>query len=338
MTMPRALTREAIVARVDPELRAALAGTLTAYLPDGHLDVATVRAVDDRLSVDVASAAAPTEVGRLRVHRPQRTASPVVIPGSPATPSGDADLGPCVLWIHGGGMFLGSARTEDASCADLAERLGVSVVAVDYRLAPEHPHPMPLLDCYAALEWCAARSQRVVVAGASAGGGLAAALCLLARDRGGPAIAAAHLYHPMLDDRHATASARELADTVVWNRRLADVAWAAYLGGAPADGLAAPARATDLSGLPPTYVDAAELDLFRDEDADYAARLRAAGVAVEFHLVPGAVHAFDVIAPDAAVSRATRERRLMALATSLTGGICEQSRKSRDVRSTEGNE
>jgi acetyl esterase/lipase len=216
-------------------------------------------------------------------------------------------------------MFLGSARTEDPYCVELAARLGVSVVAVDYRLAPEHPYPTPLLDCYAALRWCAERAERVVVAGASAGGGLAAALCLLARDRGGPAIAAAHLYYPMLDDRHATASARELADTVVWNRRLADLAWAAYLGGRPADGLAAPARATDLSGLPPTYVDTAELDLFRDEDADYADRLHAAGVPVQFHLVPGAVHGFDLIAPDAAISRATQERRLAALATSMTG-------------------
>jgi acetyl esterase/lipase len=288
--------------RIDPELVAGLADTLPAHLPDGPLDVAMVRAIDDRLRVDVAPEVPPRVVWldrgdgsrlALRVHGPLHA-------------------GACLLWIHGGGMFLGSAHTEDAFCARLAERLGVPVVAVDYRLAPEHPHPAPLQDCYAALAWCAERSGRVVVAGGSAGGGLAAALCLLARDEGGPPIAAAHLYYPMLDDRHGTHP-----DAPVWNRRLDELAWSAYLGGRPADALAAPARATDLRGLPPTYLDTGELDLFRDEDTDFAARLADAGVDVRFELVPGAVHAFELIAPDAAVSRATRERRLRALAQDL---------------------
>ncbi|MEV4511067.1 alpha/beta hydrolase fold domain-containing protein [Dactylosporangium sp. NPDC049525] len=289
--------------KIDPELVPGLANTLTAHLPDGILDVATVRAIDDQLRVETAPAEPPRVVAldgglELRVHGPLH---------------GDA----CLLWIHGGGMFLGSARTEDAFCADLADRLGVPVVAVDYRLAPEHPHPAPLHDCLAALHWCAGRSARVVVAGGSAGGGLAAALCLLARDEGGPPIAAAHLYYPMLDDRRDTPSA--LTDPPVWNRRLADLAWASYLGGRPADALAAPARATDLRGLPPTYLDVGDLDLFRDEDAAYAARLADAGVPVRFEVVPGAVHAFELIAPDAAISRATRERRLLALTHDLNG-------------------
>jgi acetyl esterase/lipase len=298
-----ALSRAAIEARVDPELRPALAGTLTAHLPEGPLDVASVRALDDTLRVDVVPAVPPriADAG-----------------GVPVRVHGPDDGGPCLLWIHGGGMFLGSAATEDARCADWSAELGVTVVAVDYRLAPEHPYPAPLEDCFTALAWCAGRSTRVVVAGASAGGGLAAGLCLLARDRGGPAIAAAHLYYPMLDDRHQTPSARELADTVVWNRRLAHLAWASYLDGRPADGLAAPARAADLSGLPPTTVDTAELDLFRDEDAEYARRLHAAGVDTRFDLVPAAVHGFDLIAPHAAVSRAATLRRLAALRTTLT--------------------
>jgi acetyl esterase/lipase len=226
----------------------------------------------------------------------------------------------CVLWLHGGGMFLGSAEADDAFCCDLAAALGTGVVAADYRLAPEYRHPAPLADAVAALAWCAGRYGRVVVAGGSAGGGLAAALCLRTRDEGGPPIAAAHLYYPMLDDRHATASARELADVPVWNRRLADLAWSAYLAGRPADPLAAPARAVDLRGLPPTYLETGELDLFRDEDADYAARLAAAGVEVRFEVVPGAVHAFERIAPDAPVSRSAVERRLRALARDIGPG------------------
>ncbi|WP_433204776.1 alpha/beta hydrolase [Dactylosporangium sp. CS-047395] len=269
---------------------------LTDALPDGPLSVAAVRAVDDGLRVLVAPAKAPRVAGNLRVHG-----------------SGEA----CVLWIHGGGMFLGAAEYEDAFCCDLADQLGAAVVAVDYRLAPEHPHPAPLEDCRAALEWCAERYQRVVVAGRSAGGGLAAALCLLNRDRHGPAIAAAHLWYPMLDDRHQTPSATELADAPVWNRRLSELAWAAYLGGEPADEYAAPARATELAGLPPTYLDCGDRDLFRDETADYARRLEAQGVPTRRFEIAGGVHAFDLFDPGAAISVETGRRRLEALRRSL---------------------
>ncbi|WP_433363605.1 alpha/beta hydrolase [Actinoplanes sp. CA-142083] len=280
---------------------------LTAHLPDGPLDVATVRGIDDRLRAlnpPPAGLAPPEVADNLRVH-------------------GDGDG--CVLWIHGGGMFLGAAEYDDAFCSHLAFALGAAVVAVDYRLAPEHPHPAPLHDCRDALAWCAAHYERVVVAGASAGGGLAAALCLLTRDENeplaqdenGPPIRAAHLYYPMLDDRRETASSRENADAPMWNGRLADVAWAAYLGGRPADGYAAPARTADLRGLPPTYVDTGERDMFRDEDADFARRLGAAGVPTLFELVPGAVHAFELLDPEAGISRAARKRRLEALRHSL---------------------
>jgi acetyl esterase/lipase len=214
-------------------------------------------------------------------------------------------------------MFLGSARFDDAFARELSETLGVSVASVDYRLAPEHPHPEPLEDCYAALEWVADRYDPVVVAGGSAGGGLAAALALLARDRSGPAIAGVQLFYPMLDDRGETASAKELADTAVWNRRLHDLAWSAYLGGTSANQYAAPARASDLSGLPPHYLDVGDLDLFLDEDVAYAGALGAAGVVVELYVESGAVHAFERVNPDAAVSRRAIARRLRWLATRL---------------------
>jgi acetyl esterase/lipase len=299
----------AIRDRMDPETRGGLAGTLAENLPDGPIDVALVRALDDRLRVDVE----PSEPPRLEsVARPDGSTLSLRVHGPDL--DGDAAV---LLWIHGGGMFLGSAATEDAFCAEVARRVGVTVVAVDYRLAPEFPHPAPLEDCRAALDWCAARSSRVVVAGASAGGGLAAGLCLAARDAGGPEIAAVHLYYPMLDDRHETTSAIELADTAVWNRRLADIAWPAYLGGAPADEYAAPARAADLHGFPPTYLEVGDLDLFRDEDALFAGRLKAARVQVEFVLVPAAVHAYELIAPDAAISRAAIRRRDVAMARAL---------------------
>ena len=307
-------------ARMDPETRGGLSTTLAENLPDGPIDVALVRALDDRLRIDVE----PSDPPRVEsVARPDGSALALRVHGPAergvAVEGGGGVEGAVVLWIHGGGMFLGSAATEDAFCADLAARLGVAVVAVDYRLAPEHPHPAPLDDCRAALDWCAGRYSRLIVAGASAGGGLAAALCLATRDPAGPTIAGAHLLYPMLDDRHGTASAGELADTAVWNRRLADLAWRAYLGGGTADAFAAPSRATDLTGFPPTYLEVGELDLFRDEDARFAERLADAGVPVRFELVPAAVHAFELIAPDAAISRAAVERRDAALARALAG-------------------
>jgi acetyl esterase/lipase len=297
-----------VLDRIDPELRAGLRGSLAAELPDGPLEIGLVRELDARLASwtrldDVQVEHAARDDGsllELRVH-----------PGG----LGDA----AILWLHGGGMFLGAAWTDDVFCRDLARAAEATVVAVDYRLAPEHPHPAALEDAMLGLAWAARRHARVVVAGASAGGGLAAGLALRARDAGGPTITAQHLYYPMLDDRGETASSVELAETAMWNRRLNEVGWTAYLGGAPADRYAAPARAEDLAGLPPAYLDTGELDLFRDEDADYAVRLARAGVPVEFHLERGAVHAFEVVAPDAAISRAARARRIAALRRDLRG-------------------
>lgn len=239
-------------------------------------------------------------------------------------PQGEDDPRPGLYWIHGGGMVIGAPEMDDAMLVELVERLGLVAVSVDYRLAPEHPYPAPVEDCYAGLAWTGANAAelgidpaRLAVGGASAGGGLAAATVLLARDRGGPAIVFQLLVCPMLDDRDSTPSSRAFADAVVWDRSANLFGWTALLGDrVGADDVppyAAPARATDLSGLPPAFVDVGELELFRDECADYALRLAQAGVSTEFHLYPGAFHGFDIMVPGAALSARAKETRVAAL-------------------------
>lgn len=220
---------------------------------------------------------------------------------------------PCMYWIHGGGYIGGSALTVDARLNRWVEDLDCVAVAVDYRLAPEHPYPIPLEDCYTGLSWVVTNAERlgidpgrVVVAGSSAGAGLAAALALLARDRGGPPVAGQVLIYPMLDDRQITPSSQFLG-TAVWGRPANRLGWRAYLGPdagqTDVPGYAAPARAADLAGLPPAFVAIGGADLFRDESIAYAARLLEAGVPAELHVYAGAPHGFEVIAPAADVSR-----------------------------------
>ena len=204
--------------------------------------------------------------------------------------------------VHGGGFILGSAVGSRARNLQLARELGVVVASVDYRLAPEHPFPAGLEDCYAGLTWLAAHADelgvdpaRIAIHGISAGGGLCAALALLARDRGGPAIAFQYLGVPEVDDRLDTPSMQAFVDTPIWNRPNAVVSWESYLGpGVPGTAAvspyAAPARATDLSGLPPAYVSAMQFDPLRDEGLAYALALLAAGGTVELHLFPGTFH------------------------------------------------
>ncbi|MEV4568427.1 alpha/beta hydrolase [Nonomuraea sp. NPDC049419] len=231
---------------------------------------------------------------------------------------------PALYWIHGGGMIIGKPEMDDEMIVRYVERLGLVAVSVDYRLAPEHPHPAPVEDCYAGLAWTAKNAAelgidpaRLAVGGASAGGGLAAATVLLARDRGGPDVAFQLLICPMLDDRNVTPSSHAFADAVVWPRSANLYGWKALLGDLAGTGdvspYAAPARATDLSGLPPAFVDVGELEVFRDECVDYAQRLAQAGVSTEFHLFPGAFHGFDMMLPDAELSRRARAAREAAL-------------------------
>ena len=190
------------------------------------------------------------------------------------------------------------------------------VVSVEYRLAPEHPHPAPVQDCYSALKWMAQNADelafdldRLAVVGGSAGGGLTIATTMMARDMGFPRICFQMPLYPMIDDRNETPSSYEIMDVGIWDREGNIEAWEWYLGGNPADDYAAPARAENLAGLPPTFIDVGELDLFRDEDIQFAARLIQAGVPTELHVYPGAYHASEVFAPEAALSKSILARR-----------------------------
>lgn len=243
----------------------------------------------------------------------------------PASLPADA---PALYWIHGGGMVLGNVEMNDPYCANVAGRLNVLVASVEYRLAPEHPFPAPLEDCYAGLRWLASGAAvlgvdagRIAIGGGSAGGGLAAGLALLARDRGEVAVRFQLLVYPMLDDRNATRSSHAITDERVWNRAANLQGWNAYLAGdAGGEGVspyAAPARAEDLAGLPPAYVNVGALDLFVDEDVDYARRLMAAGVPTELHVYPGAFHGSPGLVPDSALSKRWAADELAALDRAL---------------------
>jgi acetyl esterase/lipase len=237
--------------------------------------------------------------------------------------------GAALAYIHGGGMVLMSVDDTDFHCKRIVRDVGCLVVSVEYRLAPEHPYPAALHDCYAALAWLHDHAGdlgvdrgRIGVGGLSAGGGLAAGVALLARDRGEVPLCFQWLVYPMLDDRNETPSSHEITDPNVWNRASNEAAWAAYLGARAGGAVplhAAPARAgvDDLRGLPPAYVDVGELDLFRDEDIAYAQRLLQAGVPTELHVTPGAFHASEMYGPDADTSRRIERARTEALRRAL---------------------
>jgi len=217
-------------------------------------------------------------------------------------PADHDDLLPALVYIHGGGFVVGSLDLYDADCRRIAAEVGAVVLSVDYRLAPEHPFPAGLEDCYATLTWVAENSaelgvdpDRIAVGGESAGGGLAAGVALLARDRGGPRLCLQFLGIPELDDRLETESMQTLVDSPITTIPNGEYSWDAYLGAGvrgtdQVSPYAAPARATGLAGLPPALVTAYEFDALRDEGIAYAQRLLAAGVPTELHLYPGAFH------------------------------------------------
>lgn len=223
-------------------------------------------------------------------------------------------LRPAVLYAHSGGLMFGDKFSGLDLVLDWVTDLGVALVTVDYRLAPEHPDPFPREDMYAALEWLArnvadldVRPDRILVAGASAGGGLAAGVALAARDRGGPPLCGQVLDYPMLDDRCTTASTDQFDGIGVWDRVSNMTGWDALLGDCRAGDLvspyAAPARAADLSGLPPAFIDVGAAEIFRDEAIDYADRIWRAGGDAELHVWSGAFHACDIFAPHTSVGR-----------------------------------
>ncbi|NKQ55459.1 alpha/beta hydrolase [Amycolatopsis sp. K13G38] len=236
-------------------------------------------------------------------------------------PAGATGATPVIYHTHGGGMVIGDNRQGVPAMLDLAQEAGATVVSVEYRLAPETPHPGPVEDCYAGLVWTAAHAGelgadpgRILVAGASAGGGLAAALALLARDRGGPALIGQILMCPMLDDRNDTPSARQMRGIGVWDQASNGGGWTALLGPARGTGdvspYAAPARATDLSGLPPAFIDVGSAETFRDEAVTYASRIWQTGGRAELHVWPGGFHGFEGLAPQATLSHDSAAARL----------------------------
>lgn len=309
---------------LDPELSAALAA-----MPPGRSmsleDVPARREEQARMLAAAGDALrrdGAVELEERRVPGPPGAPDLPVLILRPARAQGPW---PGVYYAHGGGMVMGTNRTGADELALWVDEVGVVAVSVGYRLAPEHPHPAPVEDCYAGLVWTAEHRDelgidpsRLAIAGASAGGGLAAGAALMARDRGGPALSHQILMCPMLDDRGITPSSQELDDDVagrgMWDRASNVTGWTALLGdaagGPDVSPYAAPARAEDLAGLPAAFIDVGSAEIFRDEAIDYAARLSRAGVPVELHVWPGGFHGFDEVAPQTALARASRATRL----------------------------
>lgn len=317
---------------LDPELARVLAGFPDGVDPASHLrDMDVVRMLrstldllgvmggslptDDRVTVEDRSIPGPdpdTEI-------PLRIYAPVAANGGAA---------PALVFFHGGAFVIGDRYTEELRCLRYAAEARCVVVSVDYRLAPEHPFPAAVEDCYAGLEWTVSHaseldvdSRRVGVAGSSAGGALAAAIALMARDRGGPDLVVQILNYPVIDDRMQSPSMRAFDATPLWTSGATADMWQHYLGDPEGRGdvsvYAAPGRAEDLSGLPPAYVLTAELDPLRDEGIDYACRLMAAGVPTELHTVAGACHGFDIIAAQGALGQRAIEEQVRALVRGL---------------------
>jgi acetyl esterase/lipase len=256
-----------------------------------------------------------TPTATVRVHRP-------LDPGAPNVDARRAGL----LWIHGGGMIMGDALQDDDFCRRVANLLNVTVAAVNYRVAPEHQYPAALDDCFDALQWLGAQPNvdpaKIAIGGGSAGGGLAAALALRVREEGGTQPVLQVLVYPMLDDRTAARPDPLRRSRRLWSNKANAFGWTSYLGrpagSADISPLAAPARATDLSGLPPAWIGVGTLDLFHDEDVAYAGRLQEAGVATDLVVVPGAYHGFDAIAAKAEVSKTFRDAQVDALAAAFS--------------------
>ena len=267
--------------------------------------------------VRISNRHAPTENGShtvgLRVYQPGRAAAPTG----------------ALLWLHGGGLVIGTPRMNDPQMAAFARQLGIVVVSVDYRLAPAHPYPAAIDDCYTALKWTRDHAGelgidpgRIAVGGASAGGGLAAALAQMAHDRAEGAVACQLLVYPMLDDRSCLAEV-EHPELLTWTTDNNRFGWEAYLcrpaGLEETRPYAVPGRREDLSGLPPAWIGVGSLDLFRQEDVDYAARLRACGVACELVVVEGAFHGFDAFMDDAPVIEGFFQSQVEALRRYVVG-------------------
>ncbi|TMR88749.1 alpha/beta hydrolase [Nonomuraea basaltis] len=281
-------------------------------------------------STPIESLLAHRQVDRREITVPAKDGVPIPLSVfSPANTDGTTNAAPCIYWMHGGGMVMGDRFSQIDIPLEWLEEFGAVVVSVDYRLAPEATGTALVDDCYQGLQWIAEHSEelgidpaRIVVAGASAGGGLAAGVTLLARDLGTPAIAAQILTCPMLDHRNTSTSSRQYSDGPgVWTREMNQFGWRAVLGDLTDDEVpeyVSPALAEDLSGLPTTYIDTGSAEVFRDEDTDYATRIWAAGGQAELHIWAGGFHGFDALYPQANISVTARRTRTEWLARLLT--------------------
>lgn len=296
----------------DPELKAGLAIVGGMFPPTITPDLV------DFMRLSYASAPIDDELERRSISR-----TDVMFPGHRGDPVGASVLRsrqavgprPCVLYAHSGGLMFGDRFSGLDLVLAWVEDLGITMVTVDYRLAPEHPDPYPREDLYAALLWLDAhheelgvRQDRVMVAGASAGGGLAAGTALAARDRSGPALCGQVLDYPMLDDRGRGTSIHQFDGVGVWDRVSNETGWTALLGdargGPDVSPYAAPARAVDLGGLPPAFIDVGAAEIFRDEAIAFADGIWRCGGDAELHVWAGAFHACDIFAPHTSVGRA----------------------------------
>ncbi|MEV0949573.1 alpha/beta hydrolase [Promicromonospora sp. NPDC050249] len=304
---------------IDPELR-----PLLDLVPAANLGPDTLAQVRGLAATTADGIESLLTTGRtvdrrdVTVTAPDGTAVPLTVLSPPgldrSTPA------PCVYWVHGGGMVMGDRFSNLDIPLEWLDELGAVVVTVDYRLAPEASGTTLVEDCYLGLVWVAEHAAdlgvdpaRLVVAGTSAGGGLAAGVALLARDRGTPDLAAQVLVCPMLDHRNDTGSSHQFAEgPATWSRAMNAFGWRSVLGGDPATEVSpyvSPARAGDLSGLPPAYIDVGSAEVFRDEDVSYASRIWAAGGHTELHVWAGGFHGFDALVPEAQVSIAARRTR-----------------------------
>ncbi|MFE3198484.1 alpha/beta hydrolase [Embleya sp. NPDC059237] len=309
---------------LDPELRDLLSDM--PLMPE--LTMELLAQLRQYPSTPVESLLADRRVDRREVTVPAKDGTP--IPLSVFTP-GSADrttAAPCVYWIHGGGMVMGDRFSQIDIPLEWLDEFGAVVVSVDYRLAPEATGTVPVDDCYRGLLWVAEHAEelgvdpaRIIVAGASAGGGLAAGVTLLARDLGTPAIAAQILTCPMLDHRNTSTSSHQYSGGPgIWTREMNDFGWRCVLGDLTDDDVPAyvsPSLADDLSNLPTTYIDTGSAEVFRDEDTDYATRIWAAGGQAELHVWAGGFHGFDALYPQAHISATARRTRTDWLARLL---------------------
>ena len=295
----------------DPELKAGLAVVGGMFPPTITPDLIGFMRIS-YASAPIGQTLAGRPIDLVDEIIPGHLADPITV--SVLRPADTPGPRPAVLFVHSGGLMFGDRFSGIDLTLDWVEKLGVVIVTMDYRLAPEHLDPYPREDVWATLEWMTGnaerlgiRRDRMIVVGASAGGGLAAGLALAARDRGGPALRGQVLDYPMLDDRGLTASTGQFDGIGVWDRISNETGWRALLGdaagGPDVSPYAAPARATDLSNLPPAFIDVGAAEIFRDEAIDYANAIWRAGGDAELHVWSGGFHAFDLFASHTLLAR-----------------------------------